>query len=198
MDLIEKARVVSWHRSRLGASPLRELGWRSRESQELRFEALCRWGSLSGCTVLDLGCGHGDLKPWLDGRFADIRYLGLDLLPEFVAEARRRHGDKPDTHFLVADFLATGLPDVDVVFACGSLNYRSENLLFPFSAIARMWESAARGIAFSMLDGRAFEADALLRGHDPDEILAYCRNLDPNAQMVTDYSSEDFTVLMRR
>jgi SAM-dependent methyltransferase len=198
VELLEKARILTYHRRRLGREPLKELGWRDRDSQERRFEALCRWGDLSGCTVLDLGCGHGDLKPYLDARFRDIKYLGIDFLPEFVAEAARRHGHLPDTHFLQADFLNTGLPEVDIAVACGSLNYKTENVLFPYSAIVRMWEVAARGVAFNLLDANVFEEDPVLGGHDPDEIHGFCRNLDPDAEIVDDYSPEDFTILMRK
>lgn len=198
MEILEKAQILTYHRRRLGLSPIRELGWRSRENQELRFSAICRWGDLSGCIVMDLGCGHGDLKPYLDTRFSGIKYLGIDFLPEFVAEATRRHGHLPGTHFLQADFLNTGLPDVDVVVACGSLNYRTENILFAHAAIARMWEVATRGVAFNMLDENVFGEDPVLCGYDPEEIHSFCRNLDPDAELVDDYSPEDFTILMRK
>lgn len=198
MELLEKARVMTYHRRRLGSSDHVELGWRSRANQRMRFEALCRWGNMSGSSVMDLGCGHGDLKPFLDERFENVRYLGIDFLPEFVLEAIRRHGNLPGTHFLQADFMNTGLPEVDLVVACGSLNYKTENVLFAYSAISRMWEAASRGVAFNMLDDRLLGDDSILAGYDPDEILSFCRNLDPEAEIVRDYSPEDFTILMRK
>jgi len=198
LDLLEKARMLTYHRRRLGQPPLKELGWRNAQSQALRFDALCRWGDLSDKIVLDLGCGHGDLKPYLDARFSGVKYLGLDLMPEFVDEGRRRHGHLPDTHFLHADFLTTGLPEVDVVLACGSLNYKTENVLHPEQAIAKMWEIARFGVAFNLLDENVFESDQVLCGHDPDQILSFCRNLDPAAEIDHGYSEEDFTILMRR
>lgn len=198
MDLLDKARMITFHRRRLGQSPLKELGWRDAHSQHVRFSALCRWGDLSGKVVLDLGCGHGDLKPFLDTRFPGVKYLGLDLMPEFVQEAARRHGHLPDTHFLHADFLTATLPEVDVVLACGSLNYRTDNVLHPEAAIARMWEIARSGVAFNLLDESEFEPSLSLCGYDPDQILSFCRNLDPDARILQDYSPEDFTILMRR
>ena len=85
MDVLDKARMLTYHRRRLGQAPLKELGWRDAFSQASRFAALCRWGDLSDKIVLDLGCGHGDLKPYFDARFA-----GVD-------EVRRRHGHLPDS-----------------------------------------------------------------------------------------------------
>jgi len=198
MDPIETARIATYHRRRAGRAPLKALGWRTAESQRLRFEALCRWGDLSGLEVLDLGCGHGDILPYLNGRFSNISYLGVDLLPEFVEEANRRHGHLANARFVLTDFLTGVLPEVDVVIACGSLNYKTENVLHPLQAIERMWELARRGVAFNVLDADVFEPDPFLQAHDRDEVFSFCRNLDPEATLVTDYSPEDFTVLMRR
>lgn len=45
--------------------------------------------------VLDVGCGPGTNAPF----FADQEYLGVDINPRYVEDARRRHGRE----FLVAD-----------------------------------------------------------------------------------------------
>lgn len=198
MNLVEKARVQAFHRARFGAAPITELGFRNADSQLQRFAALCRWGDMSGSLILDLGCGHGDLRPYLAGRFSGTQYLGVDFLKEFVAVAGERHGHLPDTQFLQADFLSVGLPEVDVAIASGSLNYRSDNELHPWQAISRMWECARMGVAFNLLDARHFAADDILCGYDPDEVLRFCRQLDPNAELITGYLPDDMTVLLRR
>lgn len=198
MNLLEKARVQAFHRARFGAPPLTELGYRNADSQLLRFETLCQWGDMSGALILDLGCGHGDLRPFVAARYAATQYLGVDFLKEFIAVAQERHGHWPDTQFLQADFLSVGLPEVDIAIASGSLNYRSDNALHPWQAISRMWECARRGVAFNLLDARHFAADEVLCGYDPDEVLAFCRQLDPAAELITGYLRDDMTVLMRR
>ena len=198
MDIQEKARVLQFHRQRLGRPGHEELGWRTQASQTRRFEALCRLGDFSGCTVLDLGCGLGDLKPFLDARFRDITYLGVDFLPEFVQEARRRHGHLPGTAFVQADFLSAPLPPSDVVVCSGSLNYRATAPHHPMRAVERMWEAAAVGVAFNLLERSWFPEDELVQGHDPRQILSCCRKLCPGAQLLTDYLPDDFTVLLPR
>jgi hypothetical protein len=60
-----------------------------------------------------------------------------------------------------------------------------------------MWEAATRGIAFNLLDANVFEATPVLGGQDPEAILAFCRTLDPAAEIVTGYVVDDFTLLMR-
>jgi SAM-dependent methyltransferase len=198
MDLFEKAAILQYHRRRIGDPGRCALGWRSADSQRLRFDVLCRVGDMSGCKVLDLGCGHGDLKRFLDQRFADVAYLGVDHMPEFIDEARRRHGHLPHTGFVQADMLNAVFPEVDYVLASGALSYRSRNALYPYNAIRQMWEAATRGLAFNLLDANVFEANHVLCGQDPDAILAFCRTLDPAAELVTGYVADDFTILMRR
>ena len=56
------------------------------------------------------------------------------------------------TAFIQTDFLTAILPQVDVVVARGSLNYKTENVLHPFQAIERMWEIARRGEGLQRLD----------------------------------------------
>lgn len=196
MDLIEKVRVQAFHRARFGNESLTELGFRNQDSQRKRFEAICRWGDMSNFTVMDLGCGYGDLKPFLDSQFSNITYLGIDFLKEFIAGAEARHGHLPNTQFIQADFLTAGLPEVDVVIASGSLNYRSENQLHPWQTISRMWQCARKGIAFNLLDADYFQSETILCGYDKNEVEQFCRNLTSDIDIVTGYLSDDFTVLM--
>jgi SAM-dependent methyltransferase len=198
MDLLEKATVLQYHRRRIGEPDVRALGWRSVDSQRLRFDVLCRIGDLSGRKVMDLGCGYGDLKPFLDQRFADVAYLGIDHMPEFIDEARRRHGHLPRTGFVQADILNAVFPEVDYVLASGAMCYRSRNALYPYNLIRQMWDAAQCGIAFNLLDANVFVASDVLGGQHPEEILAFCRTLNPAAELVTGYLADDFTLLMRR
>lgn len=198
MNLIEKATVQAFHRARLGNESLVELGFRNSDSQSKRFETLCQWGDMSGCTIMDLGCGYGDLKPFLDQRFSNFHYVGVDFLKEFIDGAHERYGHSSNAQFIQADFLTAGLPEVDIVIASGSLNYRSQNHLHPWQTISRMWEVAQKGVAFNLLDARFFVADDVLCGYQPKEVLDFCREMDAKAELVNGYLVDDFTVLMRK
>lgn len=198
MDLIEKAIVQGFHRSRIGNDSMRALGYRDAESQQQRFLAMLDWGSLDACSVLDLGCGYGDLRPFLAEHYTDTIYLGVDFLKEFVDEAHERYGHLANTQFFQADFLTVGLPEVDCVIASGSLNYRSKNELHPWQTISKMWEVAQKGVIINLLNARHFEAGTLLGGYDPEQVLTFCRQLDPNARLRDDYLPDDFTIYMHK
>ncbi len=182
----------------MGMSPVQALGWRSEDTQASRFAALCRWGDLTGKSILDLGCGYGDLKTFLDSHFNHFAYIGVDFLPEFVATAKKTFSNRPDTQFFLLDFLNAEFPQVDVIMASGSLNYRCADPLHPFQVIRQMWESAKMGVAFNLLNAREHGAEKLLQAYEPNTVLDFCRQMDPDAELVMGYHPEDFTLLMRR
>ena len=190
--------IMQYHRMRLVLPEVKTLGWRDAHTQESRFAAFCRWGDLNGSKILDLGCGYGDLKYFLDECFDEFEYIGVDLMPEFIATARQRFAHVELTHFIQMDFSAGGWPPVDVIFASGSLNYRSNDLQHPYPIISQMWEQARLGIAFNLLDDRKQESSGFIQAYDPVRILGFCRQLDPHAELLTDYHPEDFTILMRK
>lgn len=201
MTLLEKATIMHYHRRRIGEfadDTVRALGWLDMESQSRRFAALSAVADLNGCSVLDIGCGHGDLKGYLDQRFHGFSYIGVDQMPEFIAEARCLYGQRPNCYFCQSDFTVQELPRSDYVFASGLLSYRCKEQGYYYSMIARMYQAADKALAFNMLDAATFPHHELLTGHDAEKVLAYCKTLSPEARLVRGYLEDDFTLLMYR
>lgn len=87
--------------------------------QQERFDSLCRMIPEPGFSLLDFGCGFGDLAPYLLQRFGSCDYTGADLVPEFIDECRRQH---PAQRFeLIGDYQDLTEP-VDYVVAAGPFN----------------------------------------------------------------------------
>lgn len=201
MKLVERATVLHYHRHRIaahGADAPQALGWRDAASQLSRFEVIAGAADFDGASVLDLGCGTGDLRAFLGQRFRDLRYLGIDQMPEFIDTARQRHGSLPDTEFALGHFDTLALPRADIVVASGALGYRCEDPHWVFNVIARMYAAAERVLVFNVLDQRHFPIHALLVGRDVDEIAAFCRKLAPRVEVVQGYAPDDATLVLRR
>ncbi len=78
-----------------------------------------------GGAVLDDGCGTGRALPILrEAVGADGVVVGIDLVPQMLAEARRRHRDRT-ARLLLADagHVPIGTATVDAVFAAGLLSH---------------------------------------------------------------------------
>ena len=201
MDPIEKATIINFHQNRInqfGGGTAEALGWRRPESQTKRFDVIVQVGDLNGRSVLDVGCGYGDLKDYLDQRFSDFVYIGIDQMHEFISEAEERYKGRAETHFFETDFSTVQLPNVDYVIASGALAYRSNDPDFHMDMVRKMYDSAAYALAFNMLDADRFPEHPLLRGHNLDEVVRRCRDLCPNVQVIQGYLDDDFTVFMRR
>lgn len=199
MTLKEKATVIHYIRHRISeysCGTAGALGYRDEQSQLLRFAALTEAGDLNGCSLLDIGCGYGALKEYLDERFHGYSYIGIDQMPEFIMQARSLYGHRPSCYFCLSDFTLEELPRADYVFASGILCYRCDDKNYYFSMIEKMFGAAQKALAFNMLDANIFPSHELLTGHDPEKVLAYCKTLSPESRIVRGYLEDDFTVLM--
>lgn len=199
MNLIEKAMIMHYHRHRIAEyqdGTVKALGWRGSESQLKRFEVLATIGDLNGAAILDVGCGYGDLKAFLDQRFSAITYIGIDQMPEFIAQAKSIYKNHANTYFYQTDFSTVDFPSVDYVLASGALGYRCADLGFYPRMIQKMFAATKQGVAFNMLDAAYFPEDPLLTGHNPDHTLTFCRSLSPHVKWVRGYLDDDFTVFL--
>lgn len=122
----------------------------SAEGQRRRFEVLCEVGDLHGASVLDVGCGLAGLGDYLREQGLGVRYVGVDIVPEFVSRAR-------DKGHMVFAAEATELPfeeRFDFVLASG-LFYRRRHAPFRWmeSVVRSMARYADRALAFNSLSG---------------------------------------------
>jgi SAM-dependent methyltransferase len=73
----------------------------------------------AGDRVLDLGCGPGELVPYL----GDVRYVGVDVSSEYVARATDHYGGRADFRVGNATALDPELTGFDIVLAFGVLHH---------------------------------------------------------------------------
>jgi len=99
------------------AQYLRFAGERMRPAVDL----LARIGAASPASVVDLGCGAGNLAPLLLARWPQARLTGVDSSPEMLARARKDH---PGAQFELADIGAwQPRAPVDVVYSNAALHW---------------------------------------------------------------------------
>lgn len=57
--------------------------------QPLRYEVLSEIGDLNNCSILDVGCGFGDIYAFLIKKGLNIKYTGYDINPNFIIIAKK-------------------------------------------------------------------------------------------------------------
>lgn len=182
--------------ARFGADSNLALGWRDKRSQLVRFDALMDIANLNGCSVLEAGCGTGDMFSFLMNRYPAVKsYTGVDFIPEMIDEARERV-TSPKATFWPVSFMSTVLPVADYVFASGSLNYANAEPGYIYNAISHLFKLSRCGLGFNLLKFVANEG--LLAKYEPADIIAFCRSLSDRVVLKSDYDPEDFTVFVYR
>lgn len=85
------------------------------------LDLLARVPSEAPATVVDLGCGAGNLAPMILARWPGTQLIGVDGSPEMLAKARAEH---PQAQFVQADIGAwRPARPVDVIFSNAALHW---------------------------------------------------------------------------
>ncbi len=172
------------------------LSWSSRDSQQIRFEALLGVGDLRRKSILDVGSGLGDLYPFLKEKIGQFAYLGIDLVPEMTAKARLKYPGAVFENRDVVDFEGRAF---DFVLCSGAMSFKvPDHKEKYFAMIKKMYSLSKEAAAFNMLDRENHVDDELYAAYDKEEIFNFCRDLTPNLKLVNDYSPQDFTIFLYR
>jgi len=178
-----------------GASSVGALGWLDSESQLSRFEMLAGIGDMNNRSVLDAGCGHGDLFAFLSKQYRLGHYTGIDHSEIFVNTAIKKYGGHPQVSFQLADFDTDELPEADYVLLSGSLNYRNSDPGFIYKMIAKLFAACKIAMGFNLLND-VYDPIGILVAYNMEAINEYCRTLTSNTILHKDYTQGDFTIWM--
>lgn len=213
--MLDKKGQIEYFESLLtqhGANHL-ALDWNSVESQHLRYkvlkEILVYGKKASGISVLDVGCGLGDLYGFfkLEGMVHRhrITYTGYDISSKLLEAARKKY---PEAKFEHKDILEERyLPKFDYIFCSGVFNIRTvdedDHLDFVREMLNRMYDLANCGLAVNFLSEGELPIsnyDELNSGRyyyfEPEKIMHFCRFICSRFILRHDYHPGDFTVFL--
>jgi SAM-dependent methyltransferase len=160
-----------------------------------------RYGVLSaaipvGCrSVLEVGCGLGDLGQYLHREFPLMRYTGIDVSPRMIEEGHRVHPRLDLRQGNVLDRSLTG--SYDVVLAQG-IFYRlgPEAERKSFQLIKKMVSKARRVVAFCAISTWADRRNSSEFYVDPAWLVTQCRRLTRFLALRHDYHPGDVAVYL--
>ncbi len=187
-----------------GESP-RGVDWNGQEGQLLRFEQLCKLipADARGISLLDLGCGYGAMLDFLQARYGQFSYHGIDVSEEMVQAAKSRHAANPSAHFATSIVPDTA---VDYSIASGIFNVRLQHTDAAWrehlqSTLDVLDRSARLGFAFNCLT--SYSDEDRQRGDlyyaDPCSLFDLCkRRYARNVALLHDYGLYEFTILVRK
>jgi len=202
MHATQRQQMIERHQDSLdyfGYAP-QALYWGTHEAQLARFSMLAGIGVRNGDSLLDVGCGFGDLYRWLSSRDLAVDYTGLDISPEILAKGRELNPALGLVQGELFDF-DWAPQSFDWVFLSGTLNWDvGEGSAYARRVIRRMFTLCRFGVAFNLLDIRTLDMAGIgeIVAYQPHKVLAFCESLSPGCSLYSDYIEDDFTIYIRR
>jgi SAM-dependent methyltransferase len=177
-----------------GPGPKALLWWDYR-SMAIRFRELVKDVSIDGKTIMDAGCGMGDLLPFLYAKTPNFKYVGVDKTKGFIDIAKSRYEGHD---FRVGDPFNRPIGMFDVVLSSGVMNGNVENWLEKRKKmISTLYDQTGEILAFNMAGGlKPPRDDSLIAYADANVILEFCKTLTDRSVLNTGYLHNDFTITM--
>lgn len=169
------------------------IGWSTKETQETRFNILNQLASLNYSSVLDVGCGVGDLYGFFKQKLLEVSYTGIDLHPKMVDFARIKY---PKGNFKQQELQhCDGY--FDYVLVSGAFNLKaSDNLRYLSDQLIFMDKISKKGIAFNLLSSYTdLESRySSLCYYNPADVFKLCKDRFERVIVRHDYLENDFTI----
>ena len=171
------------------------LGWENEQAQELRFEVLKNI-FFHGASVLDVGCGLGNLYDYLKKQDYNFKYTGVDILPEMIFRAKEKN---PQAEFFSANIFEDDLfgdRKFDVIYASGIFNIElGNNDDFLRNALQRFVSLSNKFVVFNLLHARSATKEPGYYYQTPDTV----QKLFPPVKkilFIDDYLDNDFSTIL--
>jgi ubiquinone/menaquinone biosynthesis C-methylase UbiE len=195
--MLDNLYIQKFHEDKIekyGSDSAQSLAWFSEEEQLKRFEILTQIGDLNDKSILDIGCGNGDLCCYLSQHFMNFSYHGIDILPTFLDNAIEKTKDFANATFYLGDFMQGTLPVLNYVLVSGSLNYKNSDPDFIFKAISRLYAHCNMALGLNLLS-KTVNPEGILMAYAPKTITDFCKTLS-NTVVKENYCEGDFTVMV--
>ena len=174
---------------------IRTVGWGSDADQSLRFDVLFRGINPHGKTILDVGCGLGDLVPYLerltDGNFY---YIGIDVAGELIQDAKIVHA-RSNCEFLIGDIFSIDLPKVDISVMSGALSLKRDGIeIYARNTLRQMINLSRVAVALNFLTKYVDYEVQHNQHYHPEKVFSWAREYSKRVNLIHDYPLYEFTI----
>jgi SAM-dependent methyltransferase len=156
--------------------------------QNVRFNVIREIGITPNDSILDVGCGFGDLLSFLSETINYTgKYTGIDITPEFISVSQNKF---PFTDFRVLDILQEEITEQwDYVVLSGTLNINIGEMHWDFvkAMISKMFALSTKGVTFDFISSDADSRYEYLYRARYNEVVDFCKTLTKRICMRTDY-----------
>lgn len=196
MDKKEKQLLMESYNERLqkfGHSS-KTLGW-TKGRHELRYYILLSHWNLENKSILDFGCGFGDMYGFAKKKGLKINYFGIDINKNLILEGKKAY---PDANLEVRDAFEQGLDrNYDYILSSGAHNYKiKDNWIHIERTFELFNKHSLGGFAMNFLSNKVdYELDDTYHT-DPTRLIGLAYNYSNRIVLRNDYMPFEFTVFI--
>jgi len=180
--------------------------WNSKKSQYLRFDNLCKIlpnDTNSSFSLLDYGCGYGELVYYLKGKYPNMVYYGYDISEEMIKTANKFFFSNHNIKFLNE---INENKSYDYIIANGifSVKLQTKNQIWKnhiLNTIKFINNICNNSFSFNCLT--KYSDKELMRNHlyyaDPLELFDFCKiNISKHVALFHDYPLYEFSLHIKK
>ena len=195
---IERKKITELYESRYKqyGHNHKTVGWGSETDQILRFDILCKGLDLKGKSILDVGCGLGDLVPYLEiVTGGDFHYTGIDLAPALVTSAQEEF-QQSNVQFKCSEMSSFSENEhYDIALLSGALNYRIEdNIGNTEIVLDKLFRITKESVAVNFLSDYVDYQEKKNFHYSPEDMFRYAKLLSRWVAIYHDYPLWEFTI----
>ena len=178
------------------------LGW-NKDKQDMRFHAITSSLEIKGSSVLDIGCGFGDILKYFGNLYHDLgisSYYGVDLTGEFIQKAQEIYKNDPRILFEEGNFLNISIErKYDYVISAGMFNHDNYGMnMYAFieEVMKKAFNLCNNAIVMDFLSHYVNYKNKDNFYSKPEKILEIAYKLSRNIILKNDYFPFEFCVIV--
>ncbi len=198
MDKSDKHKLIDHYNelfSQFGYSH-KTIGW-GKKRHFFRYEILLSNFDIKNRSLLDFGCGFGDLSDHLITKSLSVDYNGIDINEKLINEGIKQN---PKRNISFSDPLSDGLNrNYDYIISSGVHNTKiSDNLSFIKKTFDLFNSHARKGFSMNFLSSNCDYFEDNLYYSDPSEIIKLALSYSQKILIRHDYMPYEFTVIVHK
>lgn len=175
------------------------VGWFSKKDQIVRFKKLLDIGVENGDSILDFGCGLGDLYEYMNKHYDNFKYYGVDINQDFINKCKEKY---PDVIFQKITDISDFKRKYDWFIASGAFTVYTP-MKDMLNTIKTAFKQTKYGMAINFLEHTHAKNSDLysIRGYDKKELYDTFLNEFKEFHTVElhdDYLENDFTIYIKK
>jgi cyclopropane fatty-acyl-phospholipid synthase-like methyltransferase len=175
------------------------VGWNNKKSQYNRFNTLFKIGIKDGDSILDFGCGLGEMYNYLRTfkKFKHSQYIGVDINKEFIINSIKKYNKR-------IFYLINNYKDIknnfDWCIMSGVFTVHISNIEL-YNTIEYLFNLSNKGVCFNLLTGSYEEeltdesSDISIRGYDLVKTYRYFKSKINKVKYIKN-SKNEFTLFL--